>query len=819
MVANSTQFPSESRRPAETPSRDYAVRLAQPADRPGLLELMEGTVAAAPIGPRHAWLYEKGPDGPTWTWLAQHRATGQILGCTSILPRRFWLDGRQVLGGMGYDAWVRPEQRRKGIVSALHKASREAMRTGEAPFRFMAGPPVVENLEALKKVGSSVVGTLRFLALPLTSEGVSNWLNMSPGMSWAMSRTPGIDTLLAGVRRLVGGVGRPNGLQVRVVDAFGGSFDDLFEAATLRHRVIGRRDAAFLAWRYRDNPVVSQRILAVESGRRVIAWVAVERGPKGWLLVDHLLPADRNLASDALAAVVGFAAMQGASRLSLRINPDNADARTFLGQAFLPGRMRESQQVLCDDPETLGVLSAHSGWHFTSGDLAPEATPWSHATIESPTHPPHLRARSAPTLIPGRARERRRSPAGLRQRVGAARQRVEALQPGLALSSRRLQRPSYWNYVRSMAPALEINGDRLWQTLMELGQVGAYKDERTGLMGVNRLALTDADGEGRRLVKSWFEQAGLKVRVDQVGNVIGRRPGKDESLAPVMSGSHIDSVPTGGAFDGALGVLGALEVVRTLNDRQVETRRPIEIAFFTDEEGARFGTDMLGSAVAVGRLTLERCLALTDKAGLTVGAELERLGFKGSHPVRLPPPHAYVECHIEQGPILRAAEMDLGVVTGVQGISWLELTITGKSAHAGTTPMTMRKDPGLAASMINVRMAAMARSGNFGAEMRATIGRIDPSPDLVNIVPSRVVCTVDLRNPDDAQMANAERELKAYFKTVEAELGVTNRVPADRQDGHGSGSRRMSDGHRTTHGPRGVPAQTTFCRGRSRCAR
>jgi N-carbamoyl-L-amino-acid hydrolase len=292
-------------------------------------------------------------------------------------------------------------------------------------------------------------------------------------------------------------------------------------------------------------------------------------------------------------------------------------------------------------------------------------------------------------------------------------------------------------------------------------------------MGVNRLALTDADGEGRRLVKSWFEQAGLKVRVDQVGNVIGRRPGKDESLAPVMSGSHIDSVPTGGAFDGALGVLGALEVVRTLNDRQVETRRPIEIAFFTDEEGARFGTDMLGSAVAVGRLTLERCLALTDKAGLTVGAELERLGFKGSHPVRLPPPHAYVECHIEQGPILRAAEMDLGVVTGVQGISWLELTITGKSAHAGTTPMTMRKDPGLAASMINVRMAAMARSGNFGAEMRATMGRIDPSPDLVNIVPSRVVCTVDLRNPDDAQMANAERELKAYFKTVEAELGVT----------------------------------------------
>lgn len=316
-----------------------------------------------------------------------------------------------------------------------------------------------------------------------------------------------------------------------------------------------------------------------------------------------------------------------------------------------------------------------------------------------------------------------------------------------------------------------INIDRLWSSIQELAKIGAYRDERTGLMGVNRLALTRADGEGRALVKRWFEEAGLEVRVDRIGNCYGRRRGRRNTDAPVMSGSHIDSVPTAGAFDGCLGVLGALEVIRTLNENNIETARPIEIAFFTDEEGARFGTDMLGSAVAVGRIPLEHALGLKDRQGKTVAEELSAIGFRGDHPERLDPPFAYVECHIEQGPILRAAEMDLGVVTGVQSISWQELTLVGKSAHAGTTPMHLRRDAGLVAARINLKMHEMAVSGKYG-EMRATMGGIQPVPGMVNIVPGRVWCTVDLRNPDDAMMAAAEKDLASYLRQLSEETGV-----------------------------------------------
>lgn len=324
-----------------------------------------------------------------------------------------------------------------------------------------------------------------------------------------------------------------------------------------------------------------------------------------------------------------------------------------------------------------------------------------------------------------------------------------------------------------MSSKLSIDGDRLWRSLMTLAEVGAYHDEAAGLVGVNRLALTEADGRGRALVKRWFEEAGLEVRVDRIGNVLGRRAGREPSLAPVMSGSHIDSVPTGGAFDGALGVMGALEVVRTLNDLGLETRRSIEIGFFTDEEGARFGTDMLGSAVACGRLPLEQALALEDRDGLSVKGELTKLGFLGAAPERLAPPHAYVEVHVEQGPVLAAHDMELGVVTGVQGISWQEVTITGKSAHAGTTPMELRRDPGVAASMLNVHLHEFARAGKYGRDMRATMGRIDPTPNRINIVPSRVVCTVDLRNPDDDAMARAEADVAQYLGHLERELGVS----------------------------------------------
>ncbi|OKI49538.1 Zn-dependent hydrolase [Micromonospora sp. CB01531] len=309
---------------------------------------------------------------------------------------------------------------------------------------------------------------------------------------------------------------------------------------------------------------------------------------------------------------------------------------------------------------------------------------------------------------------------------------------------------------------ITVNGERLWQSLMDLAEIGAYHDERTGLRGVNRLALTDADAAGRRQVIAWMEQAGLAVRIDQMGNIYGRREGTDPTAAPVLTGSHIDSVATAGAFDGCLGVLGGIEVIRILNERGITTRRPIEVGIFTEEEGVRFGTDMLGSAVAAGRLTLEYAHALTDRDGRTLGGELARTGFDGPVEVRLDAPHAYVECHIEQGPVLAEHGVEIGVVTGVQGISWQEITIHGRAAHAGTTPTHLRADAGLAAAQIIVHLRSLVDSGDYG-DLRATVGHLIVHPDLTNIVPARAELTVDLRNPDDAQMARAEEALAAFL--------------------------------------------------------
>lgn len=316
-----------------------------------------------------------------------------------------------------------------------------------------------------------------------------------------------------------------------------------------------------------------------------------------------------------------------------------------------------------------------------------------------------------------------------------------------------------------LAP-VTVDKDRLWQSLMGLAEVGAFDDERTGLRGVNRLALTDADAAGRRLVVSWMREAGLAVRVDRMGNIYARRAGTDFKAEPVLTGSHIDSVATAGAFDGCLGVLGGLEVIRTLDERGITTRRPIEVAVFTEEEGARFGTDMLGSAVAAGRLTLEHAYALTDREGNTVGGELARIGAAGTEDERLAPPHAYVECHIEQGPVLAEAGAQVGVVSGVQAISWQEVTFLGRAAHAGTTPTSLRIDAGLAAARVVTRLREMVDSREYG-ELRATVGHLAVHPDLTNIVPARAELTVDLRNPDDADMARAERALTAYLAELE----------------------------------------------------
>lgn len=337
-----------------------------------------------------------------------------------------------------------------------------------------------------------------------------------------------------------------------------------------------------------------------------------------------------------------------------------------------------------------------------------------------------------------------------------------------------------------MTKELTINSERLWNSLQELARIGAYEDRATGLTGVNRQSLTDEDAEGRRLLIDWLRDAGLAVTVDQMGNIFGRREGSEPDLDPVYTGSHIDTVSTAGAFDGCLGVLGALEVVRSLNDRGSTTRRPIVVAAWTEEEGVRFGTDMLGSAVAAGRLSLDYAHALADAAGKTLGDELERTGFKGEHPVLLDPPHAYVECHIEQGPVLLREDTQLGVVTGVQAISWQRITLGGRAAHAGTTPTELRIDAGLAAARIVVKVREMVDSGDYG-RLRATVGHIATSPGLPSVVPDRAELTVDLRNPDDGCMVAAERDLAAFLETLpESQPGLavetrrmarTNQVP------------------------------------------
>ena len=319
---------------------------------------------------------------------------------------------------------------------------------------------------------------------------------------------------------------------------------------------------------------------------------------------------------------------------------------------------------------------------------------------------------------------------------------------------------------------LRINADRLYGNLEDLGRIGAYDVGTDNLVGVRRLTLSDEDKQGRDLVSGWFRAAGLAVRVDQIGNVYGHRPGKDKALPPVLVGSHIDSVPTAGRFDGCLGVLAGLEVIRTLNEQSVETHRPLEVAFFTEEEGCRFGTDMLGSAVATGRIGLQEGLAIVDAEGKTVGDELTRIGYNGPEPVATLKPHAYVECHIEQGPQLIRSGMDIGVVTGVQCISWQELSLAGRSAHAGTTPIAYRADSGLVAARINVLMRAMCDSGEYG-EMRATMGVMKPHPGAINVIPGRMQVSIDLRNPDNNAMSRSESDLRTQAEAIAAEQGVS----------------------------------------------
>jgi N-carbamoyl-L-amino-acid hydrolase len=313
--------------------------------------------------------------------------------------------------------------------------------------------------------------------------------------------------------------------------------------------------------------------------------------------------------------------------------------------------------------------------------------------------------------------------------------------------------------------SLAIDTDRLLRHLAELGEIGAIP----GTAGCARLALTDEDKAGRDLVLTWMRDLGLDIRIDGIGNVVATMPG-ETGLAPVMTGSHIDTVATGGKYDGNLGVLAGLEVIETVISAGVELPRPLAVAFFTDEEGARFAPDMLGSLVYVGGMPLESSLSIKDSSGAVVGDELERIGYRGTAPTPGPTPHAYVELHIEQGPVLEDGGIGIGAVEGVQGISWTELTLRGQSCHAGTTPMGLRRDPGLVAARICAFVNDLALE--FGGAQVGTVGAMTFSPNLVNVVPSEVTMTVDLRNTDEVTLRAAEARFATYVRDVAEREGV-----------------------------------------------
>lgn len=311
---------------------------------------------------------------------------------------------------------------------------------------------------------------------------------------------------------------------------------------------------------------------------------------------------------------------------------------------------------------------------------------------------------------------------------------------------------------------LRINLHRLLGRIDELAHVGAIEGG-----GVCRLALTDEDKTGRDRVVAWMEELGLEVSVDRIGNVVGLRSGR-ENGNPVMTGSHIDSVATGGRYDGSLGVLAGLEVIATLNDAEIVTQRPLAVAFFTNEEGARFAPDMMGSMVHQGHISLDASLAAMGIDGTNVGENLERIGYVGDVPCGSARAEAYVELHVEQGPVLEREGTVIGAVEGVQGISWTEVTIRGVSNHAGTTPMALRNDAGYAAGAVTTFVRGLAEE--LGGDQVATVGTINLAPNLVNVIANKAVLTVDLRNTDAAQLKTAETRLHEILAQLADSEGV-----------------------------------------------
>lgn len=317
----------------------------------------------------------------------------------------------------------------------------------------------------------------------------------------------------------------------------------------------------------------------------------------------------------------------------------------------------------------------------------------------------------------------------------------------------------------SQQDTLRIDGQRLWARLEEIGQIGA-----TAGGGCNRQALTDEDRLGRELFARWCEQAGCSLRRDAVGNLFARREGDDPELPPVMTGSHLDTQPSGGKYDGIYGVLGGLEVLQTLEDAGLHTRHPLEVVVWTNEEGCRFDTAMMGSAVWSGAMPLEAAYALTDRNGASVRDELQRTGQMGDIPAEAAAIHAAFELHIEQGPVLEAEHKTIGVVTGVQHMSRHRVVYHGQEAHAGPTPMTLRKDPMMALGQCLPQLYAMTEQ--HGPDARVTSGFVHADPGSSNTVPGRLEFTVDLRHPDADQYHSMLRACEGIIKAAAQQFGL-----------------------------------------------
>ncbi len=314
-----------------------------------------------------------------------------------------------------------------------------------------------------------------------------------------------------------------------------------------------------------------------------------------------------------------------------------------------------------------------------------------------------------------------------------------------------------------MVDRLRVNKERLWQSIEDLARLGA-----TPQAGVCRLALSDADREGRDQVRAWIEDTGLSVQVDWAGNILAIRPGMAD-VPPVLMGSHLDTVDSGGRFDGAAGVLAGLEVLRRVNEERITTHHPLGLVIFTNEEGARFRTDMLGSQAFIGALNRDQVYAIRGQDGRLVGEELKRIGYAGDFPCGTIKPLAYLEMHIEQGPLLEKMGTQIGVVEAITGILWLELRLLGAANHAGTTPMDHRQDAALAAARIISALPGLAAAI---PGTRATCGQVALAPGVINVIPGEAVISVDLRHGEAERLAEVERNLRRLVNEVCVETKV-----------------------------------------------